>query len=422
MRALKILIPTIIVLFAIGCDGTSPNKPNNTDRPLAGGGRLASDDPVGGYPDSSGVVFPDIVPDRGLIPIYSSYIDCADTPGNQIIADSAAWKQWWDAVAGCQWRGGPNGPMMPRDSNWVPGDSTDPCGGRCETDPPPVDFEKYIVAAISIEYDSGAFCHRSVWVTGVEEVAGKTTIYYEVTKLDQSCCDMIMAFFLPIGFSPVVAVMIERPITAEVAWVRTNTTFDCPGPDPNDPMTLHYTDAPCALGAGEEIISDSAAWDAWFHAAWACDSARFGGYGWGGTVPGGDGTDPNGDTLYPWPDSTIFSPYPWWGMPYVDFTTHAVIILRAGDQTQWGGGIWLNDIGRSSGGTVYDYTVMQPSDDCPPMEMMGMGANPTVAIRVPLPIDPPVTWNRHIEPIRCDWGSDSSWVEPQQPQPRPDSL
>jgi hypothetical protein len=300
-----------------------------------------------------------------------------------------------------------------------------PCGGRCETDPPTVDFEQYVVAAISVEYDSGAFCYRSVWVTDVQEVEGKTTVYYEVSKLDQTCCDMMGAVFISMGFSPVVAVMIERPITDEVVWVRTNTTFDCPGPDPNEPMTLHYTDAPCELGAGEEIITDSATWNAWFHAAWVCDSARFGYFPWGGPWPWDSIIGiPEDDTLMPWPDSTRPDPYPypWWGVPDVDFSTHAVIILRAGDQTQWGGGIWLNDIDRSSGGTVYDYTVMQPSDDCPPMEMMGMGANPTVAIRVPLPIDPPVTWNRHIEPIKCDWGSDSSWVEPQQPQPRPDSL
>ena len=414
MRTKSIVILTIALLFAAGCSGSGPNKPDNTLRPLAGGGRLDNTDPFTGNPDSSGNTFPDITPEQGVYPLYYAHTDCANTPQNVIISDSAAWKQWWDAVAGCQWRGDPRGPMIPQDSNWVPGDSSQPCGGRCETDPPYIDFEQYVIAAISIEYDSGGFCHRSVWVNSVAEEDGHTVIKYEVSLLDQSCCDLMLAMFIPMGFSPVVAVQIERPILEPVEWVRTNTTFDCPGPGPNEPMTLHYTDAPCDLGPGEEIITDSAQWQAWFHAAWACDSARFGGYGWGGGVtPGEDGTDPNGDSLPPWPDTTVIGPYPWWGMPYVDFTTHAVIVLRAGEQTRWGGGIWLNSIDHSAGGTVYDYSVMEPSDDCPGMDgmgMMDMVVNPTVAIRVPLPIDPPVTWLRNVESIKCDWGNDSSWV------------
>lgn len=420
MRSLKLIIPTFLVLIAVGCDGTSPNKPNNIDRPLAGGGRFDNDDPAEGIVDSNGIEYPVIYPGDGVYPIYSSHFDCANSPGERIIENAEAWTAWWDATTPCQWRGGPNGPDGTVDSNWVPGDTSLPCGGRCDVDAPYVDFENFIVAAVSVEYDSGAFCYRSLWVTDIREVDGNTTIFYEVSKLDQTCCDMLLAMFVPMGYSPVEAVLIERPVAGSINWVRTNTTQDCHGPDPNEPMTLHYTDAPCALGSGEEIITDSAAWSAWFHAAWACDSSRYGYYpphGGGGMPWDSSLIDPNGDTLKPWHDSTIYNPYPWWGAPYVDFSTHAVIILRAGEQTHWGGGVWLTDIERS-GGTTFEYTVMQPSDNCPRMDDMGMMAmtsNPTVAIRVPLPIDPPVTWNRQYEAINCDWGNDTTWTEPWPP-------
>ena len=422
MRNMKVLIPSILILFAIGCDGTSPNKPGNVDRPLAGGGRFDNGDPVEGYPDTNGIQYPIVRPgdpSNGISPIYTAQRDCANSPGERIIGDSAAWKAWWDATTPCQWRGGENGQGWPGDPTWTPGDSGLPCDGRCGIDAPYVDFEKYVVAAVSVEYDSGAFCYRSVWVTDIREIEGKTTIYYEVSKLDQTCCDMLLAIFVPTGFSPVEAVLIERPVSDDVVWVRANTTFDCPGPDPNEPMTLHYTDAPCSLGDGEDVITDSATWSDWFHTAWACDSARSGYFSHpGGMLPWNSGMmGPNGDTLAPWPDSSIWNPYPWWGEPYVDFTTHAIIILRAGEQDHWGGGIWLNDVERSSAGTIFNYSVMQPSDNCPPMGSMGhMGmmagvCNHTVAIRVPLPIDPPVSWQRHIEPIECNWGNDSTWIE-----------
>lgn len=420
MRIPTGIIAAILLLVAVACNDTGPTKSTNSDRPLAGGGRFANDDPAEGYSDSNGVDYPVIYPGDGVYPIYSAQMDCANSPGERIIDNVADWTEWWDTTTGCQWRGGYGRPDGTMDSNWVPGDSGMPCGGRCETEPPYVDFENFVVAAISVEYDSGAFCYRSVWVTDIREVDGKTTIEYEVSKLDQTCCDMIMAMFVPMGTSPVEAVLVERPITSEVAWVRTNTTSECKGPDPNEPMTLHYTDALCELGPGEEMITDSATWNEWFQTAWACDSSRFV-YGWGGYGGSpGDGTGPNGDTLYPaWPDTTVISPYPWWGSPYVDFTTHAVIILRAGEQTFWGGGIWLTDIDRSTGGTTFDYTVMQPSGECPPMEMMvQLASNPTVAIRVPLPIDPPVMWNRQYETIKCDW-ADSSWVDSSWVYPDP---
>ena len=56
---------------------------------------------------------------------------------------------------------------------------------------------------------------------------------------------------------------------------------------------------------------------------------------------------------------------------------------------------------------MIDYTVMEPSDGCPPIDG-GEALRPTVAIRVPLPLPDPVTWNRHVETIDCRWESDGS--------------
>lgn len=397
MRATAALLLACLFLLAAGCGDSSPNRPAENNAPLAGGGRFNNSDPADGFSDSSGQTFPDIIPDEGLIPLYSAYTDCAENPRNLIIADSAAWKAWWDEVAGCQWRG--------MDDPMHPGDSSGPCGGRCATDPPPVDFTTHVVAAISVEYDSGAFCHRAVWVTGVEEEEGRTTIHYEVSRLDQSCCDMIMAMFVPMGFSPVVAVMIERPLAEPVRWVRADVVHSCPGPDPNEPMTLYYTDGSCDLGPEEQIITDSAAWAAWLGQAYDCELYR------------------SPDTIkIPPDDSSLVDPLPFPLPPPVigvDFTTHAVLILRAGQQAHWGGGIWLTALERAATGTIIRYSVMQPGDNCPAHGLDGWLLNPTVAIRIPLPLDPPVTFERQIEPIDCDWGNDSTWVDP---HPGRDSL
>jgi hypothetical protein len=56
----------------------------------------------------------------------------------------------------------------------------------------------------------------------------------------------------------------------------------------------------------------------------------------------------------------------------------------------------------TSGGTVIDYTVMEPSGECPEVEE-DWNLQPTVAIRVPLPLTEPVTWNGRTESINCGW-------------------
>ncbi|MFH1218991.1 MAG: hypothetical protein V1694_00865, partial [Candidatus Eisenbacteria bacterium] len=74
-----------------------------------------------------------------------------------------------------------------------------------------------------------------------------------------------------------------------------------------------------------------------------------------------------------------------------------------------GGGIWLNSLEVTSSGTTVAYSVMVPGDNCPPVEG-GTYLQPTVAIRVPLPVTEPITWERHVEMIDCDWGGDTTVV------------
>ena len=102
---------------------------------------------------------------------------------------------------------------------------------------------------------------------------------------------------------------------------------------------------------------------------------------------------------------------PWYvANPPVDFSTHAVIILRAGPQSYWGGGVWLDRIESNGAGTSIEYTVMVPSTGCPAVG--GGSLNPTVAIRLPLPLPDPITWRRSERPIDCDWNTDSTNVRP----------
>jgi hypothetical protein len=91
-----------------------------------------------------------------------------------------------------------------------------------------------------------------------------------------------------------------------------------------------------------------------------------------------------------------------WLSPEVDFTTHAVLVLRAPAQTRWGGGVWLSAIEDGSPGTMVDYWVMTPGPDCPVVEG-GATLRPTVAIRVQLPVRDPLTFRRNTETVECRW-------------------
>jgi hypothetical protein len=127
----------------------------------------------------------------------------------------------------------------------------------------------------------------------------------------------------------------------------------------------------------------------WLSTAMACDSARW----WNIMVDSGFTTG----------HGTIGG----FGFE-IDFSTHVVIILRAGAQTRWGGGVWLSSFETSGDNTMIEYTVMKPGDDCPLIDGL-LEVNPIVAIRVPKPVGNVVSWNRHIESIECSW-SDSTFV------------
>jgi hypothetical protein len=246
---------------------------------------------------------------------------------------------------------------------------------------PPVNFDSFVVVVIALAPDSITF-GRSIWVDEVTSDAGATVVRYTVSSLGEDCVNILMMPMM-IASTEVIAVMAPHPVAEPITWIRTDTVFNCTWePDPNVPVTLYYTDTPCELGLGETVITDSASFAAWSATAYACDSLKLRNWNDSGFVTGG--------------------PYIWFN-PKVDFTTHAIIILRSGDQTRWGGGIWLDRFEVTSSGTIIDYTVMEPGDDCPAVGPPLGTFNPTVAIRVPLPINLPITWNRNIQPIQCNW-------------------
>ena len=415
----------LIILAATiaACNGSNPIEPRGDVRtPLAGGGRLTDDDPFNGGPEDSGPLLPDsvvepILPDAGLTPLFYSQTDCADSPGEIVIRDSAQWRTWWEAANSCLWyhhNGGPNGevgPGHPNDSVWTDTsfvDSTMPCD-PCIPEVPFVDFDHQVVVAIRIEPDSSSECMRSVWMHSVEN----GVVSYEVTSLAEDCCELMMRPFILESTSPVVAVAVPGPLSEPVIWLRRDTSHSCHWePDPDEPLPLYYTDAPCDLGPHETVIRDAERWDAWVQSALTCDSIRWSQWGHGGdsaNVPDDSiGMDPGEPTL-------PMSPF-WWGPP-VDFSTHAVIILRAGEQLRWGGGIWLDAFHAGQAGSTIEYTVMEPGEDCPVIDMDPSWINPTIAVRLPLPLADPINWTRHLESITCEWGQDSTWnqMEPGHP-------
>jgi len=189
-------------------------------------------------------------------------------------------------------------------------------------------------------------------------------------------------------------------------WERRDMTYSCSWhPDPKEPLTLYYTDALCDLGNDEQLITNKADFEAWAARAFECDRKR-----WEGVY---DTVTYGKDSVIVNPgDSTVWPPY--YYDFNVDFSKCAVIILRAGEQTRWGGGIWLNAFNTTDGGTNIEYSVMEPGPDCPEIGIVPWysdGAiNPTVAIQVPLPINDPVKWDRQIETIDCNW-KDSIWID-----------
>jgi len=398
-----ILTGVIVLIIAIGIWGCSKdNNPTSSTPdlsiPLAGGGRLTDNDPAGGRVNDSNFVPPGFDSLPGLIPLFYSYIDCAENPGERIITTQDEWEEWWQTANSCL---GIVPSYWPLDSTlddsvgyaWpldtFPFDSF-PWDSTIDTIiwPPdtgyygalPVNFDSFVVVVIALSPDSMTF-GRNIWVDEVSNDAGGTVVRYTVSSLGEDCVQILMMPMM-ITSSAVIAVMAPRPIVEPVSWIRTDTVFNCTWePDPNVPITLYYTDTPCELGLGEIVITDSASFAAWSATAYACDSLK----------------------LRDWYSGVVIGGPSMWFNPEVDFTTHAVIILRSGDQTRWGGGIWLDRFDVTAGGTTIDYSVMEPGDDCPTVGPPLGVFNPTVAVRVPLPINLPITWNRNVQSIQCNW-------------------
>lgn len=417
-----------LALLALGCGDEGPaSRPDGTADRLAGGGRKADDDPFMGGADGSGPVLPDFPePAPGYPTLFYSEIDCAAEASLRVITNAEDWQAWWSEAIAClppwilpdcppydsigwgdpppdslPWGDPPPPDSVPWDS--LPGDSSGGgwvdtgwvypdtlCGDTLYPYPggaPEVDFGANVVIAIRLEEETST--GRALWVRDVVSGPEGTTVFYEVSRLGEDCEALLMRPGLSPTTSLTTAVLVPRPVTEPVAWTREDVVYHCDwAPDPNEPLALYYTDGDCDLGPGEAVIRDAEAWQAWIDSALACDMARW--------YEPGDSSRPSDPTI----------PSIWIGSD-VDFATHAVLILRADPQTQWGGGVWLDRIAPAEEGTTIAYTVMAPGSECPPVDGGGV-VRPTVAIRVPLPLPDPIVWERHVEMIDCHWESDGS--------------
>ncbi len=390
-------IALVIGLFA-GCGTDKSTEPENpTLQHLAGGGRESDNDPFIGGPGISGPN--DTLPglpgyDTSIeyFPVYFSDSSCPQQQQFEVFIDQVNWEEWWTEAYDCA------GGNFKR--NFVPiPDSTVSDSGVIGPDSlwpgeaPIVDFNTHIILVIKLEQGISG---RYIWIRSLQESENETFVNYEVSSPADDCLGPLVD--PNIFTNPVAAFIVSRPERLTFAWQRSDVTYSCSWvPDPTLPLTLYYTDAICpALGGTEQLIRTSEEFTAWVEAAWECDINR-----WGIAV----------DTLWG-SDTTVIGDRPlptFEGM--VDFSTHAVLILRADVQTSWGGGIWLDKFEPGNAGTVIEYTVMNPGSACPEV---GNGASlqPTVAIRLPLPIVEPLFITRTSDTISCGWVSDSTEVGP----------
>jgi hypothetical protein len=266
-----------------------------------------------------------------------------------------------------------------------------------------VDFESNVVVAIGLESESA--WGRGVWITDVVAGAAGSTIKFDVVRPGADCVVLGAPVDpgAPAANSPTIATLVPGSVHDPVTFERTDVTWDCSWePDPDLPLTLYYTDAECDLGPGEALIAESSAWESWLNEAVACERGRWGGPGDSTVVSGSEGGEPGRPPeTPPGPPGDPTAPVPWLGLE-VDFATHAVVVLRANSQGRWGGGIWLNEFDVSADGTTIDYSVMEPGDECPVVEGGG-SVRPTAAIRLPLPLQAPIRYARHVESIDCRW-------------------
>ncbi|MBM3316699.1 MAG: hypothetical protein FJY75_02495 [Candidatus Eisenbacteria bacterium] len=400
---------------------------------LAGGGRTENSDPFIGGPRDSGPRggfpgIPDFDPDTGLRLLVYLDAACGDAPARAVITDSTAWRIWWEANTACLDRGDagdgvvlpggtrpgagglglparPRGDGAPGDSGVVWPDSTDP--GHWGV--PEVDFTAFSVVAVTLE--RALDDPRMLVVDEIDAQGAGTRIGYTVHRPGEDC-----AFYEPVreddgeGYesAPAAAVLAPPELAEPFAWERRDTTFSCEWePDPDTPLALYYTDAPCSLGPAEQVLTTPGAWEVWVARAWDCDRARWGEPGDSASVPGG----PDGGRVGS--DGSAFGGRP--AIP-VDFDRFAVLVLRAGPQDRWGGGIWLTGLRTSAAGSAIEYVVIEPQSDCPWIsEHGGQGSHvvePTVAVRVPLPLPEPIVWRRGAITVSCEWTIGIDWTGP----------
>lgn len=441
------LLVALPLLTVSGCSDDGPSKPAGEEaRHLAGGGRGQGDDPFAGGPADSGPTRPGFeYPEPGYVPLFYSESDCRQAPGLEVIRDQETFQAWWSGAIACLGWTDPGDPTDPDDPvdpgtpgigrlvrerlrlGRIPAGIARGDSGVVEPDTlfpypdeaPLVDFQSNVVLTISLEPDTAL--GRGVWVTDVSGDAAGAVVRYQVSRLGEGCYrDPATGVDQAIS-SPTIAVLAPGPVTDPVRWEREDIVFDCGWePDPDTPITLYYTDADCDLGAGETVIRDGDRFDAWVSQALDCDQIRW--IDADSTLIPGEGPRPGfgpaGGDRDSIPGDPPAPPPSWIGID-VDFSVYAVLILRAGPQTRWGGGIWLDRIETTANGTVIEYSVMQPGADCPEITE-GVILQPTVAIRVPLPLTEPVMWQRRTETIPCGWagnpepgtGSDSTGVVP----------
>jgi len=401
MKRSTLVLLILGLAVAQGCSDDRSTKPSHDEsRFLAGGGRQADDGPFAGGPGGSGPGRPDFdPPNPGYMPLFYSDVDCQQKPSQSVITNQEDWQTWWTAATDCLDRGDdPAPPIRPLDEG-VPGDSgkvvPDSLINPYPPGAPEVDFTTNVILTISLPPDS--LWGSSVWI---EEVTGNlsgTTVRYTASHLGDDCLGEIMMPELAAS-SPTIAVMVPRPVTEPVTWQREEIVYDCSWePDPNEPLTIYYTDGECNLGP-ETIIRDQTRWEEWLRNAFECDQTRWFG---SDSLVLRDGTAPRDSTPGGPPVPPPILPPTWVGIE-VDFTAYAVVVVRADVQDRWGGGIWISGITRSMSGTKIDYVVMTPGENCPIVDG-GEELQPTVAIRVPLPLTEPVIWDRQTEMINCDW-------------------
>jgi hypothetical protein len=395
-----LLVLAAVVVLAASCGGDDPANPGGgTTAYLAGGGRQANDDAFVGGPGGSGPGRPDFEPPSAdFSPLFYADLDCREDSSAFVITNGDDWQAWWTEAIAC---------LGPRDPGKADPDSgvvyPDTIYNPYPDEAPPVDFATATVFVVALGPDD--VYGRSVWIQGVTD----DQVDYVVSHLGEDCFEGPRP--MDAGPSSPTTAVVGPLVTApdQLTWLREDVTYDCSWePDPSEPLALYYTDAACDLGAEHAVITDAETFASWLATAFACDQARWSGPG-GVPVPeDSTGTQPP-------------MPSPGWLGLQVDFTTHAVIVLRGDEQERWGGGVWLAAITADAGGTTIDYAVMAAGENCPLAEN-GTTVQPTVAIRVPLPLAEPITWRRASETIDCDWdgdggpvgggGVDSTVVEP----------